>query len=122
MSALNSMASAKFRHVQRNGRRCSNFALVSGLGVLVVVERNGRVARQPAPVSRLGSHHFRGQEGGGPVAALQVLVAADDNLGAAEVTEGDAAARTHQDVLGLQIAVDHFVEMEVVQSLQDSAI
>ena len=71
------------------------------------------------PVSGVGAHHLRSQEGWSAVTPLQVLVAADDDLAAAKVTQGDVAPRTHQHIFRLQVAVHHLVVMQVVQSLQD---
>ena len=42
-------------------------------------------------------------------------------LGAAKVGEGDGAACAHEHVLRLEVAVDHFVEVQVVQRLHSTA-
>lgn len=72
-----------------------------------------------SPVSGVRTHHLRSQEGWSAITPLQVLVAADDDLAAAKVTQGHVTPRTHQHILWLQVAVNHLVVMQVVQGLQD---
>ena len=66
----------------------------------------------------MGAHHLRGKEGRSAIAAFQVLIAAHDDLAAAKITQRDVASGTHQHILWLQIAVNHLVIVQVVQSLQ----
>lgn len=63
------------------------------------------------------AHHLGGQEGGRSIAALEILVSADDDFGAAKIAERYRTPGAHQHVLGLQVSVDHLVEVQVVQSL-----
>lgn len=87
-----------------------------------IAQRTGPCWKTPscrtAPVARVRLHHFWSQEGGGAIAALQVLIAADDDLGAAEITEGHIAACRHEHILWFQIAMHHLVVVQVVKCLQ----
>lgn len=64
-----------------------------------------------SPVSGVRSHHLRSQESWSAITPLQVLIAADDHLAAAKVTQSDITPCTHQHILWLQIAMDHLVVM-----------
>ena len=61
------------------------------------------------PVSGVWPHHLRSQESWSAVTPLQVLIATDDDLAAAKVTQGDIATGTHQHILWLQVAMNHLV-------------
>lgn len=59
----------------------------------------------------MGAHHLRSQESWSAITPLQVLVATDDDLAAAKVTQSDIAPGTHQNILWLQVTMNHLVVM-----------
>lgn len=78
-----------------------------------------RHGRPRLPVSGLRPHHLRSQESRGSIAPLQVLIAANDDFGAAKIAESDRASSTHQDILRLQIPMHYLVVMQIIQGLDN---
>ena len=74
------------------------------------------------PIAGVGAHHLRGKKGRGAVAPLQVFIAADDHLAAAKVTQGDVASCAHEHILRLEVTVNNFVVVQIIQSLHSKCL
>jgi hypothetical protein len=74
-----------------------------------------------AAVVRLALHDLGREEGGRAAEAVKVLVARDEDAGAAKVGELDDAVAREQDVLGLEVAVDDLLRVQVLERAQDVA-
>ena len=52
----------------------------------------------------------------------KVFIAADDHLAAAKVTQGDVASCAHEHILRLEVTVNNFVVVQIIQSLHSKCV